>query len=155
MKMKKTNNKVALIVSFVCIIFAVALCILWFRSSLFNPGRIYYNDNLLMKENERYHATNSTMAPEGDFSLGRFSGIQTIEVINLNEGESLSATWNVNVTGGKFKIVLVDMGNAKIVQTIEGTDSGSAKLQDLPASEYRVKFVGDKAVVNGAFNITN
>lgn len=92
---------------------------------------------------------------DGHFSLGKFSGSQTVKVINLKEGQDLASIWDVNVEDGKFKIVVIDMENARIVQKIVGSDSGSAQIPNIPAGEYRVKFVGDGASVIGEFSITN
>ena len=158
--MKMDKRKKAHIVSFLCIMAAAVLCVFLFQSPLFNPGRIYYNDNLLVKENESYHAIKSVGVPisegsEGSFSIGRFSGSRTINIIHVNEGESLSYTWDVLVERGKFKIILVDTQNAKIIETIcEGSEKGSMDDYNLPAGEYRVKFVGDNATVEGVFSIT-
>ena len=152
--MKMNKRKKAHIVSFFCIIAAAVLCVLLFQSPLFNPGRIYYNDNLLVRENDNYHAINSVGGSEGRFSLERVSGSRTIKTINVAEGESLSYTWDVLVERGKFKIVLVDTQGAKIIETIcDGSGKGSVDDYILPAGEYRVKFVGDNAAVEGQFTI--
>ena len=158
--MKMNKRKKAHIVSFLCIIAAAILCVLLFQSPIFNPGRIYHDDSLLVKENENYHAIKSVGVPinegsEGRFSIGRFSGSRTINIIQIEEGESLSYSWDVLVERGKFKIVLVDTQNAKIIETIcEGSGKGSMNDYNLPAGEYRVKFVGDYATVEGRFSIT-
>lgn len=157
--MKMSKRKKTHIVSFFCIIAAAVLCVLLFQSPIFNPGRIYYNDNLLVKENETYHAIKSVGPPisegsEGRFSFGGFSGSRTIDIIHVDEGESLTFTWDVLVEHGKFKIVLVDTQNAKIIGTIcEGSGKGIANNDSLPAGEYRVKFVGDNATVEGIYSV--
>lgn len=156
---KMSNRKKAHIISFLCIIAAAVLCVLLFRSPIFNPGRIYYDDDLLLKENETYHAIKSVGPPisegsEGRFSFERFAGSRTINIIHANDGEGLTYTWDVLVEHGKFKIVLVDTQNAKIIETIcEGSGKGIANNDNLPAGEYRVKFVGDNATVEGIFSV--
>lgn len=153
------KRKAAHIISFLCITFAAILCVTLFRSPISSPGRIYYDDNLLFKEDDHFHAIKSIGTPinensDGSFSFGRFSGSRTVKAINLNEDENISYTWDVNVENGKFKIVLVNLENAKVTQTIcEGSGSGSEKIHSLPAGEYRVKFVGDSATVEGMFGI--
>lgn len=150
------KRKVARIVSYCCIIVAIILCVCLVNTSLFNPGRIYNNEKLLACESDSYHQTQAVIKnSDGQFSFERLSGSQTVEIINSDAISSLSFEWDVVVEKGYFKIVLVDIKNESVVETIcEGTGSGYIEVLDLPAGAYRVKFVGNNATAKGEFNLT-
>ena len=138
------KRKVITIVSFVCIMIAIFLCIILFQSNTFNPGRIYYNDNLLYKEFDTYHCINwktNKIQEENmiEFSIGRFSGVRSVQ------------KFEVTIDNGNFKIVLVDITNSNVEILCEDSGNGSFSNLSLPSGEYCIKFVGDNAAVNGKF----
>jgi hypothetical protein len=58
----------------------------------------------------------------------------------------------INVKSGNFKIILADLENAKVETVIcDGTGSDSIDNYRLPAGEYFIRFVGDRAKINGQF----
>ena len=90
----------------------------------------------------------------GRFFTDGFSGSRTVAIMELEERNSVSCTWNIDVKKGLFKIVLIDTQNARIAETIcEGSGEGDMVLEGLPAGEYRVKFAADNAAVEGIFHI--
>ena len=67
----------------------------------------------------------------------------------------ISISWDINVKHGNFKIVLVDLENSKIELVIcDGTDRNRIDSYLLSAGEYRIRFVGDRANLNGEFYIS-
>lgn len=151
---KMNKRKAARIVSFCCIIIAVLLCFFLLNTSVFNPSQIYDNERLLASESDNYHETQGVIKnPDGQFSFGKFSGSRTVEIINLDAISDLSFEWNIVVEKGSFKIVLVDIRNEKVVETIcEGSDIGNVEVLDLPPGAYRVKFAGKNATAKGEFD---
>lgn len=154
------KRKVATIVSFFCIMIAIIICVLLFQSPTFNPGRIYYNDNLLYKEIDNIHAKNWKSNKTQDdkvieFSIGDFSGMRTVHKFEVTENQNLSISysWNVTVEKGNFKIVLIDISNSKVEVLCEGSGNGSISNLSLQSGKYRIKFVGDKTAVNGEFTL--
>lgn len=158
--MKMNKRKKAYIVSLLCIIVAAVLCFLLFYLPVFNPGRIYYNDNLILSKTDSYHSEKTIQMPidgdsEGNFSFGNFSGLKTVKTIMLHEDGSLFYSWDVNVESGHFKIVLIDIESQKILETIcDGSGYGNSEIHNLPNGEYCIKFVGDNTTVSGKFSIT-
>jgi hypothetical protein len=58
----------------------------------------------------------------------------------------------INVKSGNFKIILADLENAKVETVIcDGTGSDNIDNYRLPAGEYFIRFVGDRAKINGQF----
>ena len=148
------KRRKAHVISALCIIAAVILCVVLFRSPVFNPGRAYTNNALLFEEQERYHNTRSTVSPVNDgtqtFSIERFSGVRTIRVMDATDGTHLSYAWDITVNSGKFKIVLIDMDKVKLAEIIcEGSGSGTVDDYLMTSGDYRIKFVGDGANVEG------
>ncbi len=158
--MKMNKRKKAHIVSLLCIIVAAVLCFLRFYLPVFNPGHIFYDNNLLLSEIDRYHSEKAVQMPfggdsEGNFSFGKFSGAKTVKTIMLHENGSLFYSWDVYVERGHFKIVLIDIENQKILETIcDGSSNGNSEIHNLPNGEYCIKFAGDQAAVSGKFSIT-
>lgn len=157
--MRRYKKKRTLVITVFCITVSAALCIWLSRQPSFNPGRIYHNDDLLVREQENFHAVNYALEPVDGDSGGRFftdgfSGSRTVTIMELEERNSVSCTWNIDVKKGLFKIVLIDTQNARIAETIcEGSGEGDMVLEGLPAGEYRVKFAADNAAVEGIFHI--
>lgn len=151
---KMNKRKVACIVSYCCIIIAVLLCIFLLNTSLFNPSQIYDNERLLASESDNYHAAQGVVKnPDEQFSFGKLSGARTAQIINLDAISDLLFEWDIVVEKGSFKIVLVDIKNEKVIETIcEGTDIGNVEVLNLPSGAYRVKFVGNNATAKGEFN---
>lgn len=148
------------IFSISCAVIAIFFAILLFYTPLFNPGRIYYDDNLLLNENDNYQCsmTNGmSIIPnsKNEFSLESFSGMRTGYTFQANADIQLSFSWNINVKSGNFKIVLIDLENSKIETVIcDGTGSNNIDNYELSSGEYRIRFVGDRATVNGQFYIS-
>lgn len=152
------KRKVITIVSFVCIMIAIFLCIILFQSTTFNSGRIYHNENLLIKEFDTYHCNNwktNKIQEENmiEFSIGRFSGVRTVKKFEVteNQNHSLSYSWDMTVDNGNFKIVLVDITNSNVEVLCEDSGNGSFSNLSLPSGDYCIKFVGDNATANGKF----
>lgn len=154
------KRKKAYIVSLLCIIVAAVLSFLLFYLPVFNPGRIFYDNKLLLSETDRYHSERAIQMSfdgesEGNFSYGKFSGAKTIKTIILHENGSLSYSWDVYVERGRFKIILIDIENQNILETIcDGSSNGNSEIHNLPNGEYCIKFAGDKAAVSGKFSLT-
>lgn len=135
------------------------LIALLFYTPLFNPGRIYYKDNLLFSESDNFHTTgaNGTTLQankKNEVSFQRFSGSKTVYIFEADGNTQLSFSWNMSVEQGQFKVVLIDLKNSKIIETIcDGTSEGKKDNYNLVTGEYRIKFVGDNAKLTGQFYI--
>ncbi len=156
--MKK--RKVSIIILIFSIMIAILLCVLLFKSPIFNPESSYYNDNLLYNEFDNIHTKNWKSNKTQDdkmiaFSIGDFSGVRTVYKFEVteNQNRSISYSWNVTVEKGNFKIVLIDITNSKVEVLCEGSGNGSINNHSLQSGEYRIKFVGDKTAVNGEFTL--
>lgn len=151
--------RIAHIFSAICVMLAILLFILLFYSPLFNPGHIYYNDDLLFNEEDNYQCsvTNGisiTPNHKNKISFENFSGMRTVYTFGINVDTQILISWDINVKRGNFKIVLVDLENSSIEMVIcDGTDSNSISYE-LSAGEYRIRFVGDRANLNGEFYIS-
>lgn len=152
--------RIAHVFSAICAMLAILLFILFFYTPLFNPGRIYYDIDLLLNEDDNYHcsATNGMLIipdHENKISSENFSGMRTVYTFVSNVDTQISISWDINVKHGNFKIVLVDIENSKIEMVIcDGTDSNRIDSYELSAGEYRIRFVGDGANLNGEFYIS-
>ena len=152
--------RIAHVFSAICAMLAILLFILFFYTPLFNPGRIYYDIDLLLNEDDNYHcsATNGMLITpdhENKISSENFSGMRTVYTFVSNVDTQISISWDINVKHGNFKIVLVDIENSKIEMVIcDGTDSNRIDSYELSAGEYRIRFVGDGANLNGEFYIS-
>ncbi len=152
--------RIAHVFSAICAMLAILLLILLFYTPLFNPGRIYYDNDLLFNENDNYQcsATNGTLITpnhENKISSENFSGMRTVYTFVSNVDTQISISWDINVKHGNFKIVLVDLENSKIELVIcDGTDSNRIDSYLLSAREYQIRFVGDRANLNGEFYIS-
>ena len=81
--------------------------------------------------------------------------MRTVYTFVSNVDTQISISWDINVKHGNFKIVLVDIENSKIEMVIcDGTDSNRIDSYELSAGEYRIRFVGDGANLNGEFYIS-
>lgn len=152
--MKKNKRKTAHIISAICMIAAVVLLVWLFRSPMFDPGKLYNNDSLIVKEEDRFHAKGFTCSPitedgKMDFSFDRFSGSRTVHIFRIDNESDFSYSWNVNVSKGQCKVVLVSAENQDMIGIIgEGTGSGE-NLFRLSPGEYRIKIVGNGAEAKG------
>lgn len=157
--MKVNKIKVAHIISVVCVVIALALFALLFYAPIFNPGRVYYNDNLLLSENDNYHSTGTNGATlqanqQNEFSFQSFSGSKTAYIFEMKDSTQLSFSWDISVEQGQFKVVLVDLKNLEIIEVIcDGTAAGKKDNYNLATGEYRIKFVGNNAKLTGQFYI--
>lgn len=158
--MNMNKQKKAYIVFVLCIIAAAVLCFLLFYLPVFNPGYIFYHNNLLLRETDSYHSEKSVQMlfdkdSEKNFSFGKFSGVKTVKTMMPDENGRLFYSWDVHVERGHFKVVLIDIENQRILETIcDGSGNGNSEIHNLPHGEYCIKFVGDKATVSGKFSIT-
>lgn len=152
--------RLAHIFSVLCVIIAILLLILLLYTPLFNPGRIYYNNHFLLNKDDNYQCSATNGMPiilngKNEFSFGHFSGMRTAYVFQASTGMQLSFSWDINVRSGNFKIVLIDLENSKIETVIcDGTGSNSIDNYKLSAGEYSIRFVGDRANINGKFYIS-
>lgn len=73
----------------------------------------------------------------------RFTGMDTIYKLDSEDGGVASIKYNVNITSGKFKIVLINP-NDEITTVIEGTGEGTKDIE-LSSGESRIKLVGKDA----------
>lgn len=152
--------RIAHVFSAICAMLAILLFILLFYTPLFNPGRIYYDNDLLLNAHDNYQCSATygmsiTPNHENKISSENFSGMRTVYAFVLNVDTQISISWDINVKHGNFKIVLVDLENSKIEMVIcDGTDSNSIENYELSAGEYRIRFVGDRANLNGDFYIS-
>lgn len=164
--MKMNKREKLHIISVFCIVLAVILCYILISFPIFdpaitafNPRIIYGNDSLIVRETDSYHLRNGITGRFDEngkinFSLQSFSGARTIRILDIGEDENFSCTWDITVNKGQFKLVLIDTENDKVVKTIcEGSGTGSINDYELSSGEYRVKSVGDCAVVEGEFTI--
>lgn len=157
--MKINKIKIAHIFSAACVVIALVLIALLFYTPLFNPGRTYYKDNLLFSESDNFHSTgtNGTTLQENqknEFSFQRFSGAKTVYIFETEDNTQLSFSWDISVEQGQFKVVLIDLKNSKIIETIcDGTSEDKKDNYNLATGEYRIKFVGDNAKLAGQFYI--
>ncbi len=90
------------------------------------------------------------------FSFVQFSGIKTVFTVGSIEKPVISCEWDVTVESGKFKIVLIDVAQKEIVQTIcEGSGSGALEDIELPGSsrKYIIRLVGHFADASGKITI--
>ena len=162
MKIMARTKKIRLahIFSVLCVIIAILLFILLLYTPLFNPGRIYYNNHFLLNEDDNYqcYAANGMsiiLNDENEFSLEHFSGMRTVYSFQTSTDMQLSFSWDINVRSGNFKIVLVDLENSKIETVIcDGTGNNSIDNYKVSAGEYRIRFVRNKANINGKFYIS-
>ncbi len=82
-------------------------------------------------------------------------GMRTVYSFQTSTDMQLSFLWDINVRSGNFKIVLVDLENSKIETVIcDGTSNNSIDNYKVSAGEYRIRFVGDRANINGKFYIS-
>lgn len=157
--MQMNKQRKCHILLLVCVLLSAVLLYILFTALPFNPGRIYNNDHLIVKENDTYHSKKDTRTPfdengETNFSIEYFSGCRTIHIIeSIEENKTFSFTWNVTASHGRFKIVLVNTTTAEITKTLcDGSGQGQSDLL-LSAGEYRIKFVGERAAVMGQLKI--
>ena len=135
------RKKLHLISAF-CIVLAAILCYILTSFPIFNPGIIYRNDSLIVRETDNYHMANGITGAFDEngiinFSIKSFSGSRTIRILDIGEGENLSCAWEIAVSRGQFKLVLIDIGNGKIVETIcEGSGIGNINDYELSSGEY-------------------
>jgi len=111
--MKMSKRKKLYLLSVLCIILAAILCCVLTRSPLFNPRVIYGNNSIITRENDSYHMGNGITGVFNEngkieFSIKSFSGSRTVSILNIDEGENLSCKWDIAVSSGQFKLVLVD-----------------------------------------------
>lgn len=157
--MKINKIKIAHVFFAACVVIALVLIALLFYTPLFNPGRIYYKDNLLFSESDNFHSTgaNGTTLQanqKNEFSFQGFSGSKTVYIFETDDNTQLAFSWNINVEQGQFKVVLIDLKNSKVIETIcDGTSEGKKDNYNLVTGEYRIKFVGDSAKLAGQFYI--
>lgn len=157
--MKVNKIKIAHIISAVCVIIALTLIALLFYAPVFNPGRIYYNDNLLLSEIDNYHSTGTNGVTlqanqQNEFSFQSFSGSKTAYIFEMKNHTQLSFSWDISVEQGQFKVILVDLKNLEIIEVIcDGTAAGKRDNYNLATGEYRIKLVGDNSKLAGQFYI--
>lgn len=155
--MKMNRRKKAHIVSLLCIILAAVLCFLRFYLPVFNPGHIFYDNNLLLSEIDRYHSEKAVQMPfggdsEGNFSFGKFSGAKTVKTIMLHENGSLFYSWDVYVERGRFKIRPL----AKLAQAVKVADaSNQRKAKCKTVSAIAVALREDTKSFDKADNVFN
>lgn len=157
--MKLNKITIAHMFSAACVVIALVLIVLLFFTPLFNPGRAYYKNNFLFCESDNFHGTGINGTPlqvnlKNDFSFQRFSGSKTVYIFEAEDTLQLSFSWDIRVEQGQFKVVLLDLKNSKIIETIcDGTSEGKKDNYNLVTGEYRIKFVGNNAKLAGQFYI--
>lgn len=154
MKKRKIGYAVAALCILVCIVLAVVL----FNTSIFNPGRAYYDDSLVTQQVENHHSISSTLAGIDEngnieFRFKSFAGVRTAHTFGLAEEKSLTLEWSVSLEKGEFKIVVVDITNETILEPLCNGPSGAVKYL-LPPGEHAVRLVGNRATVSGQIKIT-
>ena len=151
------KRKKAYIVSLLCIIVAALLSFLLFYLPAFNPGRIFYDNNLLLSKTDRYHSERAFQMSfdgesEGNFSYGNFSGAKTVKTIMFHENGSLSYSWDVYVERGRFKIRPL----AKLAQAVKVADaSNQRKAKCKTVSAIAVALREDTKSFDKADNVFN
>ena len=147
-----------MLLSLLCVLCAGLLVYFLSTTTVFNPGQIYDNDRLIVKEKDSYHASNFTCSPfsdnaETNFSFDPFSGSKTAHIFEIGSESNLTYSWNMIVNKGQFKVVLVNTEKQQVIEIMcEGTGTGKNDIY-LPPGEYRIKFVGDNATANGQIKI--
>jgi len=113
-----------------------------------NPNRLsYYDDDArIAQQGDSYTFSNRlgrTVANELALSFTDFTGKQTIWLIPAGQDCVLELDLNNEITGGKFKVCLIDP-NRQVSVISEGSQTGTINL-NIPKGENVLTIVGSKA----------
>lgn len=92
-----------------------------------------------------------TVENEVDIQFDSFTGIETINRIELDEEKDIIFNFKSTIDGGDFKVVLITPDD-EIINILEGTNEGT-KTISLKEGIIKIKLVGRKAEGEVKFNI--
>ena len=111
---------------------------------------LYKDDVRLASESNTYSLVNDQQIIEGPtctVSAERFEGMDTLWSYEAKEAETIELTYQLTVSSGKLKLILITSDNSitTITEVTQETKtSGYQTLRiTLPAGENRMKLVGD------------
>ncbi len=116
---------------------------------------IYGDDDKIVKggDSKTYmmHLDLFSRNQNSDTKFTGFTGSDTVFVFSMEAGETIEVSYDVAVSAGQFKVVLIDPDNVISVIT-EGSGDGEMILTVAKAGTYRIKYVGLDA--SGSADVT-
>lgn len=154
MKSMKTGIR-PLFLILLSFLLSIALC----ACDAFPEDYYFHDDWITEKDGDRDSVAWTAYSLSSDetktFTFTKFSGIKTIYSLEKSSDAAFSCEWDVTLEDGKFKIVLIDVKEKKIIKTIcEGSDSGNFSDLELPNGNYIIRFVGYCADVSGEIHFS-
>ena len=106
---------------------------------------IYEDDSKIISESDSYSYVHRTSTTSGERLKSKFrlTGMNTIYDIYADEDTTININYNVNITDGKFKIVLIAPDD-EVITILEESGEGTKEI-NIKSGESRVKIVGRDA----------
>lgn len=131
----------------ISILLGVCIIMFFFKNGQGNYSKIYRDESILKKSADQYsfEYRKGGFTEEGINLECKFSGVNTLCDLEVEEKQEVKIAYSTNIKNGKFKVILVDKDGISLIT--EESDTGT-KTFILPEGKYAIKMVGDEAEVS-------
>lgn len=140
--MRKKKNLIIIVIVIISILGGFIFTIGSYQKSIYED-----NSKIISKFDSSFYLNQVSNKIGGVLkSKFRFTGMDTVYKLNAKEDGTISVNYNVNITSGKFKIVLISPDN-EVITILEGSGEGNKEIL-LTNGKSRLKLVGNNAKGN-------